>query len=278
MNKQIDIINTIISEAKTYDDFKNVSLENILKIHVIVIDNDIEWLGKIVPNDSDGSIIFELFLQNSVIDDLLLDDNKKSLLAKTIILHELYHLKEITFTNKFINIMPIYNIVKDCTRSMLIYLGYTQWSEYYSHYNSAKYHYSLPELSDCINQSEISLTVLKQTLDNNPQVQLPEFMYNNIKSFIAKIIKFTAIYNQSKDDFFLESVKKYKYDTLYLSHYNYILKMIPYMDTLYKTYPDWLSEEDFLIIGKELFSIIHDYNITYSTSDLSDNFIFISIK
>lgn len=277
MNKQTDIINTIISEAKTYEDFKGVPLENIAKVHITVIDNNVEWLGKIIPNSSNNDIYFELFLQNSVIDDLLSSDSSKSLLAKTIILHELYHLKEITFTNKFLDIMHIYNIVKDCTRSMFIYLGYTQWSEYYSHYNSAKYYYSLPELSDCINQSEISLTVLKQTLDNESQIQLPEFMYNNIKSFIAKVIKFAAIYNQSKDDSLLESIKKYKYGKLYLPHYNFILKIISYMDTLYQTYPNWISEEQFLTIGKELFSIIHDYNMTYSTSDLSDNFIFVSI-
>lgn len=277
MNKQIDIINTIISEAKTYEDFKGTPLENITKIHITVIDNNVEWLGKIVPNSSNNDIDFELFLQNSVIDDLLSSDNSKYPFAKSIILHELYHLKEITFTNKFVNIMPIYNIIKDCTRSMFIYLGYTQWSEYYSHYNSAKYYYTIPELSDCINQSEISLTVLKQTLDNKSQVQLPEFMYNNIKSFIAKAIKFAAIYNQSKDNSLLESIKKYKYGKIYLSHYNFILKIIPYMDTLYQTYPNWISEEQFLTIGKELFSLIHDYNMTYSTSDLSDNFIFVSI-
>lgn len=277
MNKQIDIINTIISEAKTYKDFKGVPLENIIKVHITVRDDNIEWLGKIIPSSSNNDIDFELFLQNSVINDLLSNDSSKSLFAKSIILHELYHLKEITFSNKFLNIMPIYNIVKDCTRSMFIYLGYTQWSEYYSHYNSTKYYYSLPELSNCINQSEISLTVLKQTLDNESQVQLPEFMYNNIKSFIAKTIKFSAIYNQSRDDSLLESIKIYKYGKLYLPHYNFILKIIPYMDTLYQTYPNWISEEQFLTIGKELFSIIHDYNMTYSTSDLSDNFIFVSI-
>lgn len=36
MNKQIDIINTIISEAKTYEDFKGIPLENITKIHITV--------------------------------------------------------------------------------------------------------------------------------------------------------------------------------------------------------------------------------------------------
>lgn len=144
MNKQIDIINTIISEAKTYEDFKGVPLENIIKVHITVRDDNIEWLGKIIPNSSNNDINFELFLQNSVIDDLLSSDHSKYLFAKSIILHELYHLKEITFTNKSLNIISLYNIVKDCTRSMLIYLGCTHWSEYYSHYNSAKYYYSLP--------------------------------------------------------------------------------------------------------------------------------------
>lgn len=254
MNKQIDIINTIISEAKTYEDFKGVPLENIIKVHITVRDDNIEWLGKIIPSSSNNDIDFELFLQNSVINDLLSNDSSKSLFAKSIILHELYHLKEITFTNKFLNIMPIYNIVQDCTRSMFIYLGYTQWSEYYSHYNSSKYYYSLPELSDCINQSEISLTVLKQALDNKSQVQLPEFMYNNIRSFIAKAIKFAAIYNQSKDNSLLESIKKYKHGKTYLSHYNFILKIIPYMDVLYQTYPNWISEEQFLAIQSSFFT------------------------
>lgn len=278
MNKYIDIINKIISEAKMNADFKDVPLQNILKIHVTVIDNTVEWLGKIIPSNSNDIIVFELFLQKSVVDDLLSNDKNQSMFAKSIIFHELYHLKEIVLTNKTINIMPIYNITKDCTRSMLIHLGYTQWSEYYSHYNSAKFHYYIPELSECINQSEISLTLLKQTLEKEPDIQLLEFMYNNIKAFIARSIKFVAIYNQSKDNSLLESISKYKYGKLYLPHYNFILKMTTYMDNLYQTYPNWISEENFLIIGKELFSIIHDYNMTYSTSDLSDNFIFISTK
>lgn len=91
MNKQIAIINTIISEAKIYEDFKGTPLENIDKIHITVIDNNVEWLGKIIPNSSNNDINFELFLQNSVIDDLLSSDHSKYLFAKSIILHELYH-------------------------------------------------------------------------------------------------------------------------------------------------------------------------------------------
>lgn len=277
MDKPIDLLNSIILEAKSYNDFKDVSFDNITKIHLTIMDYNIEWLGMTVPNITNNNLVFELFVQDTIIDGLLSKDEDKYMPSKSVILHELYHIKEMTNTNNIINIMPVYNIKKNCIRSMLINLGYRQWTEYYAHYNSAKYYYSLPKLSDCINQSEISLTVLKQTLDNESQVQLPEFMYNNIKSFIAKVIKFAAIYNQSKDDSLLESIKKYKYGKLYLPHYNFILKIIPYMDTLYQTYPNWISEEQLLTIGKELFSIIHDYNMTYSTSDLSDNFIFVSI-
>lgn len=142
MNKQIDIIDTIISEIKTCEDFKNAPLKNISRVHITVTDKNVEWLAKITPISSNNDIYFELFLQSSVVDDLFSRDNSK----------------------------------------------------------------------------------------------------------------------------------------LYLSHYNFILKIIPYMDTLYQAYPDWVSEEKFLMIGKKLFSIIHNFNITYSTSDLSDNFVFVPIK
>lgn len=278
MNKQIDIINSIISDVKSYDDFKDVSFDNIDKIHITIIDNAIKWLGKVVPSRLNDNLVFELFIQNSVIDDLFSGDENKILFAKSIILHELYHIKELTLTNKIIDIMPIYSIKKDCTMSLLLNLGYMQWSEYYAHFNSAKHYHSSTNIADSIYQSEISLTALKHQLDNESQVIMPEFMYDNINDFISKTIKLAAIYNQTHDDHFLEPIHEYNHRKLYQYHYKYIYTIISYMDKFYQTYPSWISEKSFLEIGKKLFSIINDYDITYSTSDLSDNFIFKSSK
>lgn len=276
MNKQIDVINSIISETKSYNDFKDISFDNISKVHITIIDNAIKWLAQVVPSISNDNLVFELYIQNSVIEDLLSNDKNKFSYAKSIILHELYHIKEFTITNQIIDIMPIYNIKKDCTKSLLVNLGYTQWTEYYAHFNSAKYYCSSTNIADSIYQSEISLTLLKQQLDNEAQVKMYEFMYDNINKFIANTIKLAAIYNQTHDDSFLATIQKYNHEKLYQYHYEYIYTIISYMDNLYQTYPSWISGKYFLEIGKKLFSIIHDYGITYSTSDLSDNFLFIS--
>lgn len=277
MNKPIDLINLIILEAKSYDDFKDITFDNITKIHLTIMDNNIEWLGMTIPNISNNNLVFELYVQDTIIDDLFSKDEDKCMFSKSVILHELYHIKELVKTNNIIDIMPIYNIKKDCTRSMLINLGYRQWTEYYAHFNSAKYYCSNTTLSNVIYQSEITLSLIKQTIVDESQVQLFEFMYNNIAEFIATSIKFIAIYNESQDISYLKSLRKYEQNDLYINHYNYIHKIIPYMDELYHTYPTWVSEEKFLEIGKTLFSIIHEYGITYSTPDLSDNFIFVSI-
>jgi len=278
MYNLFDVIKSIITETKSHNDFKSVSFDNINKIHITVMDNNIEWLGMIAPSISNNKLVFELFVQNSIFEDLLSNDNDKKLYAKSIIIHELYHLKELSISNNKIDIMPIYNIKRNCTRSLLINLGYKQWTEYYAHYNSAKYYCPPVNLSNVIYQSEISLTVIKRELYNSQDIQLPEFIYKNIEDFISFTVKLAAIYNQSKNDDILNHLQKYKNNTLYMNHFNYIYKIISYMDNIYQAYPDWVSEEKFLVIGKRLFSIVHDYNITYSTNDLSDNFIFISTK
>lgn len=278
MDKQINIINSIINEAKLNNDFRDISFEKIIKLHITVIDKSIEWLGMVVPTSSNKDLLFEVYIQNFIIDDLLSDDNDKVLYARSIILHELYHIKELTLTNHKINIMPIYNIKRNSTRTMLINLGYKQWSEYYAHYNSAKYYCPPVNLSNVIYQSEITLTVIKNQLDNSVDIQLPENMYNSIENFVSQVIKLAAIYNQSKNDNYLKNIQKYQNNVLYSHHYNFIYKIISYMDSIYKDYPNWISEDQFLLIGKEIFSIVHDYNITYSTDDLSDNFIFKSLK
>ena len=46
------------------------------------------------------------------------------------------------------------------------------------------------------------------------------------------------------------------------------------LKVLIKYYPSWLSENQYIKLGKSLMKILEIYGITYSTDDLSDNFIF----
>ena len=100
---------------------------------------------------------------------------------------------------------------------------------------------------------------------------MPEVVYDAILEFISYTIKLSARYNQSSDNLFILSLESIS--IVYKEHYDYIFEIISYMDELYKNYPNWVSNEKFLEIGKTLFGIIHKYNIDYSTNDLSDNFI-----
>ena len=46
-----------------------------------------------------------------------------------------------------------------------------------------------------------------------------------------------------------------------------------YLKTNIREYPNWLSEEDYIHMGKILMFIIKFYGFDFSTEDLSDNFI-----
>jgi hypothetical protein len=45
------------------------------------------------------------------------------------------------------------------------------------------------------------------------------------------------------------------------------------MRNLYEAYPNWLSEEAYIELGRKLFSFIKIHNLWFATDDLSDNFI-----
>lgn len=278
MINDIDIINSVLLEAKSLEDFKNVPIDAIIRIHITILNKRNDWLGKIVPILYEGKLAFEIFIHQSVIDDLQSDENDKIGYARAVILHELYHLKEMSMTNNIIDVTLVHNIKRDCTFNLLNSLGYLEWGEYYAHFNSTKHYKGHNNMSDSIYQSEISLSVLSSKLDEENDVMMPEFMYDNIHSFISKSVIFAARYNCSQDESYIKNLRRYKNSNLYKAHYNYISDLIVYMDSLYQTYPNWISKSIFLDIGRRLFSIIHYYNITFSSDNLLDSFVFVKLK
>lgn len=276
MNESINIIKSIISETQQLKDFQNIPLEIIVRIHITIIDKTEQWLAKVIPIESGNYLQFELYIKTEILEQLYSSDEAERMLGKSVILHELYHVKEFILTNRKIDLMPIYNIAKVDTHSLLLNLGYIQWTEYYAHFNSSKYYREPPvDIKEFAKLSHESIDIINGYINLNKECQMKECVFDLIKIFIEYTVKLSARYNQTHDQSYILSLQPIAEDITYVKHYEYIKEIISYMDHCYQTYPDWVSENKFLEIGKNLFSIVNSYGITYSTDDLSDNFIFV---
>lgn len=264
---------SIISKSEYEDTFSIIPFTDIQNISIYDTENP-SFLGQVIPSTENGRMIYNLLFHSSIVDELSSADCDKINHAIAVIKHELFHIKEMIITNRKFSFFPIYKNQADSTRSLLIKLGYMQWSEYYAHFHSYKYHQSQTAIHKEIEQSEVSLTVLRDNTIKENSATMYEFLYNNIHDFIAKAIILSAHYNNKHDKKCLAHLIRYHNSKLYKPFYDYIYMLIPYMESLYLSYPNWVSDSSFLDIGKQLFSIINYFNITYSTDDLSDNFIF----
>lgn len=260
--------------AQTECDFDNLSFKDINKIDIVMPNSD--FCGKIDPFYISDNLLFNFLFDQNVVNNLQSSDMEIRDKAISIILHELYHYKEITLTANNINYHKLifdnnyYN-----TYTMVLALGYKQWSEYYAYYNSAKFYQRDIIFDNVIKQSWTTLQAMRDMLLKNDTVQMPFQFYLNIKNFISNAIMFVAQYNNSLNPKYLQLIQQYKNNTYYSKHYEYIMDLIEYMYSLYNSYPTWISESKFIQIGKYLLNILQRYDITYSTNDLLDNFIFV---
>lgn len=260
--------------AQTNCDFNNLSFKDINKIEIVIPNSD--FCGKVDPFYINNSLLFDFMFDQDVINNLQAPNIRTRDKATSIVMHELYHYKEITITANNTN---YHNLIFDNnysnTYTMVLSLGYKQWSEYYAYYNSSKYYQRNIIFDNVIRQSCATLQSMHNILYKNDIVQMPFQLYLNVKNFICNAIMFVAQYNYCLNSEYLKLIQKYQNDIYYSKHYEYIITLIEYMSNLYDSYPNWVSESKFIQIGKFLLNIFQRYNITYSTNDLSDNFKFI---
>jgi len=271
--------NIIIDIIKTFSKQINLDFDLICRIHIIVLDKSIEWMGKVNPVVYNDTLCFELFLQYDLLNDIISLDNDKTYKQKNIILHELFHCKEMSITSSHVNWKKLYfHPPIDTTKLLLFDTAIHQWSEYYAYYNSSQYYSRdiniLKYLFDIeVTTGALHLLLIEQSTMND--IQINNDTMDNITKFIHNFIMFIANYNSTKDVKCQKVLEYIKCSSIYHKYYPYFTDLIYYMDTLYNTYPEWVSESAFIEIGYKLFSFIQINHITYSTNDLSDNFIFI---
>ncbi len=254
-------------------DFKDISFERIQKIMIVPPNSN--FRGKIIPHYITGKLIFDLLLDKNATTNLSSNDINSRNESLAIIFHELYHYKEALITSKNIDYHKlIFDDNYSDTYTMVLSIGYKQWTEYYAYYNSAKYQIRNILFDNCVLQSWTSLQAMHNMLLDTETIQMPFSFYENIKHFISNAIMFTAQYNYLANSQYLTSICKYKNNKDYSKHYEYIIELIPYLRNLYNSYPNWISEAKFIEIGKYLLNILHRFNIEFSTKDLSDNFVY----
>lgn len=257
----------------------DLKFDLIQRICIVTYEKSMEWYGKVNPVVYDGKLYYELLLQQNIIDDLLSENEDSIQISESIIMHELFHCKEISITSSYIDYNKLY--FKEqfvTTRELLFDTAVQQWGEYYAHYNSAPKYERNIKISNKFSSIEAALCILYEELSKSSNIidiQLPDSFITSMIQFIHISIMFVAHYNSTKNKKYQKELEYIERSSLYQKYFKYLKELSCYMDALYMTYPKWVSEKAFMELGYKLFSFIEINGITYSTNDLSDNFIFV---
>lgn len=269
----IEIITNIIKNCSSDIEFDFNTINNIL-INIHSTTN--YYYGKVVPLFNNDGLQFELLLHHNIINDLISDDKDNVQHSHSVIYHELYHCKEIAITSQYINCGKAYlDETMSTTKMLLFSTAVKQWSEYYAYYNSSQIRGRDIKLSNYICAAEAAVNVLHSKLLEVSDIQMPLFFINDIVKFIQICVMLSAHYNSTHEKRYKNEVDYLKRSSIYNKYYPYLIDLVYVMQELYTAYPNWVSEKTFMELGYKLFSFIKINGITYSTDDLSDNFIFV---
>lgn len=208
-------------------------------------------------------ITFDILLYETIVKCISIS-NEKYDFAKAVILHEIFHCKEINITSQIIG-NKYYFIRTGSTYLFLLRIGREQWSEYYAHFNSSIYHRTNPRLDEKSKDIDAYMTVFDEKLHDEKILQMPEAFLIKIEEFIRSVIIAVAQNNRSGNE--MLTVKN-----SYLN--GYIIDIAIFMKQKYLEYPTWVSINDFIEIGKKLMGFLYNYHIGHTTEDISDNFMF----
>lgn len=97
-------------------------------------------------------------------------------------------------------------------------------------------------------------------------------MLKDMYKFWYHMVSIIAVYIQNKEPLLRKEFSDMYDEFPYLEKYFDLV--YTHLNELIQTYPMWISEKEYITIGKILFQILDMNNIVFSTEDLSDNFIF----
>ena len=187
-------------------------------------------------------------------------------------MYNLYTSQKLTSPNPFDDDFPItttYNYLYDNAMKL--------WSEFFACYNNYKINkwHQVPYLKADIDQLDKWIQAIGVFIDKSESrkdLKLIVEILDSLHAVWYNMISLMAVYMQNKEPVLLEEFQGCYSDYAYTKVY--FKSIYDYLSTLIDNYPNWISENSYIEFGKMLLSIFEINNITYSTEDLSDNFIF----
>lgn len=255
----------------------NFNENDIAQIHII---HNKSSYGTTTPIIKDNKLQFVIELSDEIL--VYISDIQNSLetfKSKSVFQHEISHCIEIKtlFDKNVLNVPKLFNenIHINTTYNFIYSEAVNIWSEFFACYNNRKYNewHEVPNGEEDIIQLLKWIDALKYELNTHDDVKLPEEMLKFLHKFWYNMVSMIAIHLHNNEDTII---------TDYINSDNECIKI--YFQYIYATfkdynnlYPQWINESHYIEIGKSLMKILEINDITYSTSDLSDNFVFISM-
>lgn len=150
------------------------------------------------------------------------------------------------------------------------------WSEFFACYHNRKINewHECPNVENDLKQLYKWISATKFYLEKHEDAKLSEDMLCFLHNFWYHMVSMIAIHMHNHENILIKDYENTEHE--YVSHYfKYIYECFK-LDL--ESYPAWLSEEGYIELGKALMKILEFIQITYSTKDLSDNFIFKNTK
>ena len=137
------------------------------------------------------------------------------------------------------------------------------FGEYIAYRNCfGSYSEQYPEY-DLLKQEEVIVSVVQRLFEvHDGSLELKNVVFNkaieDIFSAIYSLCKCIGYYHASHDKIFLNNIESIKSEEVV----SYISNLIEELDSLYSTYPSWISYGKYIDIGKLFFSVFDKFGIT----------------
>ena len=216
--------------------------------------------GTVIPNISNNNITFNIELSEDISSYVSPSPNDiDSFKVKTVFQHELFHCCEIVnlYSKRVLSSpSPLDNNFHINTTYNFIYSeGVKIWSEFYACYYNYKINkwHEIANLEDDMHQLDNFFAITNSQLEvsSTKNVYLSEEMLYTLRKFFNHVVSLITVYLQNKEPLllkeFTDNYTKYPYLELYFN------TVCDYLFKLIETYPNWLSESEYVSFGKHLF-------------------------
>ena len=196
--------------------------------------------------------------------------------AKSIVQHEICHcieMKQLYDSHCLREENPLNeNFRINTTYNFLYEQAVNIWSEFFACCHNRKINdwHECPNVEDDLKQLDKWISATKFYLEKHEDIKLCEDMLYFLHSFWYHMISVIAVYLHNHESILIANYENTEYE--YVSQYfTYIYQRFKHA---LETYPGWVSEDGYISLGKSLMKMLEFNQITYSSDDLSDNFIF----